>query len=122
GHDKARVLLALQVLVLGHDPPLPLPPTILRLLGPIAKLAKYPRRLAGGFPLLGRFPHLTPDNPSQPLVTRQSQHILHSVTFAPAHQLVPAETAIPAQDDFHFRPRRPDLLLSLDDNVPFCPR
>src|SRR3954451_23866640 len=60
-------------------------------------------------PLLGCFPHLLPDNASQPLVARQSEYIIHSMTFTPAHQLVAAKPGIPSQDDLHFRPHSPDL-------------
>src|ERR1035441_5914973 len=57
----------------------------------VGELAKHPRRLACLTPLLGRLPHLRPDDPPQPLVARQPEHVIDSVGFTPTHQLIPAE-------------------------------
>jgi hypothetical protein len=38
-----------------------------------------------------------------------SNHEVHAMAFAPAHQFVAAEAGIPAQNHFHLRPRDSDL-------------
>jgi hypothetical protein len=40
---------------------------------------------------------------------RHAEYKVHLIVFAPAHQFIAAEAGIPAQNDFHFRPRCPDL-------------
>src|ERR1035438_9843856 len=40
---------------------------------------------------------------------QQSEHKVHTVGLAPAHQLVAAEAGVSAQGDFHIRPGCPDL-------------
>src|SRR5205085_10087117 len=97
GHHKPWILLAVDVLGLGDHtsrsvPAAGFPFLGLPLLGLVAELRKYTRRLAALLPLLGRFPHLRPNDPPQPLVARQPEHVIHAVGFAPAHQLIAAET------------------------------
>src|ERR1700747_867179 len=97
------------MLGLGHHAPLAIPTALLLFPRLIAELAEYPRWFAGLVPLPGSCMHLRPDDLPQPLVARHAQQEVHLMVFAPAHQFVAAETGISAQDDFHFRPSRPDL-------------
>jgi hypothetical protein len=53
--------------------------------------------------------HLLPDDLPQPLIARQSEDKVHSLGFAPTHQFVAAEAGVSTQNDFHFRPRGPNL-------------
>src|ERR1700730_3953740 len=85
------------------------PAALLRLLCLVWELVKDPCWLAGLVPLLGGFMHLSSNDLSQPLIARQPEHKVHAMVFAPTHQLVTAEPGVPAQDDFHFRPRYPNL-------------
>jgi hypothetical protein len=43
------------------------------------------------------------------LIARQPEHIIHSVGFTPAHQLIPAKARVPSQNNPHLRPRCADL-------------
>ena len=97
------------MLGLGRHSPLAVPAALLRLLGLVFKLAEHPCWIAGLIPQLGRFMHLSPDDLPQLFVARQPEHKVHAVLLAPAHQLVAAEAGIAAQNDFHPRPRRPNL-------------
>jgi hypothetical protein len=61
----------------------------------MVKFGKKPRRLAGLVPRLGGGMHLGPDDLPQPLIARQAEDQVHAMVFAPAHQLVAAESGIP---------------------------
>src|SRR5260370_10352988 len=59
--------------------------------------------------------HLRSDDLAQPLIPRQPEHKVHTIVFAPTHQLVTAEAGVSTQNDFHFRPGRPDLRYDSSD-------
>ena len=94
---------------LRHYAPLPVPAAFLPFLGLVGELGKHPRRFACLTPLPGRLPHLRPDDPPQPLVACQPEHVVDSVAFTPTHQLIAAEAGVAPQNDLHLRPRRADL-------------
>src|SRR3954470_15256848 len=96
------------MLRLRHYPPLPCPAALVRLLGSVRELREHPCRLARLLPLLGGRVHLRPDDPAQSLVARQSEYEIHAMAFAPTHHLITTEAGIPAQDDPHRRPCRPN--------------
>src|SRR5215204_6356673 len=73
-------------------------------------LAADADQIAGPVPLLGCFPHLPSDDASQPLIACQPEHIIHALAFAPAHQLVAAESGVAPQDDSHCRPCPSNLI------------
>ena len=79
----------------------------------ISELGDHSRRLAGLVPLLGRFPHLPSDDPSQSLIERQPKHVICALVFAPTHRFVAAESEVSPQDDFY---RRPCLSYLINDS------
>ncbi len=77
-------------------------PTLSRLIG---QIVEHSRCLAGGLELQLRLLQLFAKNPLQSGVSRQSEHVIHMVRFAPAHQVLSAKTAVASHDDSHRRPR-----------------
>ena len=96
---------ALELLGFRHHPPRPAP-TLPR---PILELTEHTSRLSRRTESLSRRRHRLPDLVPRPLVTRQSEHVVHLVFLAPAQQLVAAETRVGSQDELHPRPALPDL-------------
>jgi len=101
-----RIGSFVQVLGFGDHSPLLLP----SFTRPIRKFAEHAGGLARLFELHFGFLQLPPNDRHQPFVLGQTEHKVHLVLFAPAHQGIPAEAAIPPQDDLHLRPLLPDLL------------
>src|SRR4051812_25342420 len=97
---KTRVLFAIDMLGFGHHAALSIPASFLRSSSLISELREHSRRLAGLVPLLGCFPHLPSDDPSQSLIARQPKHVIHALVVAPTHQFVVAESGVSPQDDF----------------------
>src|SRR5260370_40776591 len=59
--------------------------------------------------------HLRSDDLAQPLIPRQPEHKVHTIVFAPTHQLVTTEAGVSTQNDFHFPPGCPDLRYDSSD-------
>src|SRR3990172_11902881 len=101
----ARILLALDLFRFGHHAPRSRP----ALLGAISELTEHPRGFSGTPVLLLGFLHGPADDAPQPLVSREAEHVVQRLFFAPGHQLLAAEARVRPQEDAHLRPARANL-------------
>ena len=102
GHDKARILLALRVLRLRDDPSGTAP----RLSRTIPKTTETTSR----FPCLGVLNtgsvKLLLDPLHQACISLQANDIEETLLLAPLQDLIPTESAVPADDDLNVLPPR----------------
>src|SRR6202162_2276315 len=105
GNQVAWIFLALDLFRFGDHPPRSRP----AFLGAIGELTEHPRRFSRAPVLLLGLVHGAADDPSQALVAREAEYIVHRAGFAPSQQLLPAKTRVGSQDDAGLRPPRANL-------------
>src|SRR5260370_23754651 len=93
------------MLGLGHHAPRARPT------GPraVEKLTEYARRLPRALVFPFGFAQRAGDLAPQPLVACETNHIVHTVGFAPSHQLLAAKARVAAQNDSCLFPPRANL-------------
>jgi hypothetical protein len=79
-------------------------------LGAIGKLTEHSRRFSCSLMLLFSFLHRAADDPSQALVPRKPEYVVHIAVFAPSQQLLATEAGVRPQNNPGLRPPGADLL------------
>ena len=104
-HHKPGVGSLLQMLGLGHDPPLTAP----GVQGLILQLREDAGRLLGCFVLLPSLLQLLGDQLEQPWILGQPEEVIHAVGLTPCHDRIATESAVATDDDLHLGPSLADL-------------